>query len=383
MRKLRFNGWAKAIALASAILLSAGLANAQDDNEKKSATPPGLYITPLALPHAVQQNLNPGLAKYPNFVAGQAMKGVVSPDGNNLAVLTAGMNSLFDSAGNVDTAASTQFLFVYDISGDNKKSPVLRQVIQQVNSHAGLVWAPNSQTVYAAGGCDDAVYAYSSNGTSFGVPTKISLGHAPNGCISNPANRTGLGLGVEPNVAGLAISADGKTLVAANNYNDSISVIDTATGTVRYEYDLRPYSTSGAADGTKGGTFPYAVVLKGTTAYVGADRDREVIAVNVASLTAGSFVARIQLDGNPNGMTLSADGSMLFVAQDNQDQVAVINTASNTISHKIDTRGPADLGLPLNTTGAAPIAVAINAAQKALYAVNAGSNSIAVIPLTA
>jgi hypothetical protein len=67
---------------------------------------------------------------------------------------------------------------------------------------------------------------------------------------------------VEPNVAGLAISPDGKTLVAANNYNDSISVIDTATRTVRYEYDLRPYSASGAPDGTKGGTFPYAVVLR-------------------------------------------------------------------------------------------------------------------------
>jgi hypothetical protein len=56
-------------------------------------------------------------------------------------------------------------------------------------------------------------------------------------------------------VAGLAISADGKTLVAANNYNDSISVIDTATATVRYEYDLRPFATSGAANGTKGEHF--------------------------------------------------------------------------------------------------------------------------------
>jgi hypothetical protein len=27
-------------------------------------------------------------------------------------------------------------------------------------THVGLVWAPNSQTLYAAGGCDDAVYAY-------------------------------------------------------------------------------------------------------------------------------------------------------------------------------------------------------------------------------
>jgi YVTN family beta-propeller protein len=381
MRMFRFNGLAMAIAFACTILLSMGIADAQGDNEK-SQTPPGQYITPTALSHAVLQNLNPGLTNYPDFVAGQAMKAVVSPDGKTLAILTAGMNSLFDSNGNVDTTASTQFLFFYDISGDNKSNPVLKQVIQQLNAHVGLVWAPNSQTLYAAGGCDDAVYAYSNNGTSFAQSAKISLGHAPNGCVSNAANRTGLGLSVEPNVAGLAISADGKTLVASNNYNDSISVIDAATGTVRYEYDLRPYATSGAPDGTKGGTFPYAVVLKGTTAYVGADRDREVIAVNVASPTAGSFVARIQLDGNPNGMTLSADGSKLYVAQDNQDQVAVIDTGSNKITHKVDTRGPVDLGLPSNTTGASPVAVAINPAKKLLYAVNAGSNSIAVIPLT-
>ncbi len=88
------------------------------------------------------------------------------------------------------------------------------------------------------------------------------------------------------------------------------------------------------------------MVLNGSIAYVGADRDREVVVVNVSSPTAGSFVARIPLDGNPNGMTLSADGSTLYVAQDNQDQVAVISTATNTITHKIDTRGPAFLGLP-------------------------------------
>jgi len=80
--------------------------------------------------------------------------------------------------------------------------------------------------------------------------------------------------------------------------------------------------------------------------YVGCDRDREVVAVNVASPTAGAFLARIQLDGNPNGMTLSADGSKLYAAQDNQDQVAVIDTASNKVIGKIDTRGPASLDFP-------------------------------------
>ncbi len=347
----------------------------------QSPTPPGQVITPTALPQAVQQVLNPGLINYPNFVAGEAIKEAVSPDGKTLAILTAGMNSLFDSNGNVDTAASTQFLFRYDISGANKTHPALRQVIQQPNAHAGLVWSPNGQMLYAAGGCDDVVYAYSNNGSVFTLSSKLALGHAPSGCVANAANRTGLGLNVEPNVAGLAVSTDGKTLAAVNNYNDSISVIDTSTGTVRYEYDLRPYATSGAPNGTKGGTFPYAVVLKGTTAYVGCDRDREVVVVDVSNPTAGTFVARIALDGNPNGMTLSADGSALYVAQDNQDQVAVIDTATNTVTHKIDTRGPINLNFPANTTGAAPTSVTINPFTQTLYAVNAGSNSIAVIPL--
>jgi DNA-binding beta-propeller fold protein YncE len=368
-------------------------------SQPQSPTPPGLYITPTALPNAVQQPLNPGLAlpyfatNYPKFVAGEAVKAVVSPNGNTLAVLTAGMNSLYFpntcdpgtpncSVGKLDTSASTQFLFLYDISGANKTGPVLKQVIQQPNAHVGLVWSPDSKTLYAAGGCDDAVYVYTNNSGSFALSGKISLGHTP--CpfpFTGGANqnKSGLGLGgVAPNVAGLAISPNGKTLVAANNYNDSISVIDTAGRTVLYEYDLRPFATSGAANGTKGGTFPFSVALTGNIAYVGADRDREVIAVNIHTR---ALVARIQLDGNPNGMTLSADGSTLYVAEDNQDQVAVIDTNKNTITHKIDTRGPAQLNFPANTTGAAPTAVAINPANKSLYAINAGSNSIAVIPL--
>ena len=402
MKILKFSLALAAVVLASAILLSTSFVKADrdhdDDAHKGSPTPPGLFITPTALKDAVQQDLKPGIAlpyfatNYPNFVASEAVKAVVSPDGTTLAVLTAGMNSLYfpnnddltnPNLGKVDTAASTQFLFLYDITGSNKTNPALKQVIQQLNSHVGLVWAPSSKTIYAAGGCDDAVYAYTVSGSSFVQSAKISLGHAPNGCVSNAANQTGLGLSVEPNQAGLAISADGGTLVAANNYNDSISVIDTTAAKVLYEYDLRPYSTSGAPNGTKGGTFPFSVVLKasnsGNIAYVGSDRDREVIAVNITSKT---LVARIPTDGNPNGMTLSADSSTLFVAQDNQDQVAVIDTNTNKITHKIDTRGPAYLNFPKKLTGAAPTAVTVDTAKKTLYAVNAGSNSIAVIPLT-
>ncbi len=426
MKMFRFKRLFKAIAFACTILLFAGLGIARingrpdgddrdndhgkyrnndhddrdNDHNKTSQTPPGLFITPKALKDAVQQDLNPGFAlpyfstNYPNFVAGEAVKAVVSPDGKTLAILTAGMNSLYfpnnddltnPNLGKVDKAASTQFIFLYDVAGANKTKPVLKQVLQQTNAHVGLVWAPNSQTLYAAGGCDDAVYVYSNGGAGFMLSATISLNHIPSpggcGASGNAGNQKGLGLSVEPNVAGLAISADGGTLVAANNYNDSISIINTATKAVQ-ELDLRPWA-SGAPNGTKGGTFPYSVVLKatlaGNIAYVGSDRDREVVVVNISTQ---KVVTRISTDGNPNGMALSADGSMLFVAQDNQDQVAVIDTATNMITHKIDTRGPAQLDFPPHTTGASPTAVAVNAAKKTLYAVNAGSNSIAVIPLT-
>src|SRR5262249_19692731 len=137
----------------------------------------------------------------------------------------------------------------------------------------------------------------------------------------------------------------GKMLVVANNYNDSITVIDTATNTVRYEHDLRPYfaNNEGAAGGT-GGTFPFGVVVKGNgTAYVSSDRDREVVAIDGSSPTAGRLIKRIKLDGNALGMTLDHAQSKLYVAQDNADQVAVIDTAKNVVIHKIDARAPAGM----------------------------------------
>ena len=68
--------------------------------------PTGQYITPTFIRGAVQQFLNPGLPAYPNFVAGEAVRSQLSPDGATLAVITAGHNSLDKPNGSTDTAAS-------------------------------------------------------------------------------------------------------------------------------------------------------------------------------------------------------------------------------------------------------------------------------------
>ena len=105
---------------------------------------------------------------------------------------------------------------------------MLKQVIQQTNAHVGLVFSPDGNTLYAAGGNDDAVYVYTKSGSGFAAAAPIALGHFAPGATGSARNK-GVGLSVQPNASGLGISADGTTLVVANNYNDSISVIDTAT----------------------------------------------------------------------------------------------------------------------------------------------------------
>ncbi len=189
----------------------------------------------------------------------------------------------------------------------------------------GLVFSPDG-TLYAAGGRDDAVYVYAKTGNAWALSKKIGLGHS-----------RGIGVGVAPNASGLGISADGATLVVANNYNESISVIDTATGTVRYEHDLRPFfANNEGISGGVGGTFPFAVVVKGNgTAYVSSDRDREVVVIDISSATAGRLVKRIKLDGNGMGMALDAGGSKLFVAEDNADQVAVIPLKGDEHAYRV------------------------------------------------
>ena len=217
------------IAIGAVALLHAGARRRRRDAD--AARDRSVRHADRAARGSVQQFLNPGLAAYPDFVAGEAVRSRLSPDGATLAVICAGQNSLYKPDGTLDTPASTQFIFIYDVSGAHRESPVLTQVITQTNSHVGLVFSPDGGTLYAAGGRDDSIYAYTKASGSWALSSTIALGHAGKG----------VGIGVSPNASGLAISADGATLVVANNYNDSISVIDVATGTIRYEHDLRPF----------------------------------------------------------------------------------------------------------------------------------------------
>jgi DNA-binding beta-propeller fold protein YncE len=349
---------------AVAVWLAAGVsASAQDAGEW---LPTGQRLTPTAARGAILQDLDPGLASYPDHRAGQAVTTAVSHDAKTLLVLTSGFNLVSTPEGQKDADASQEYVFVFDISG---QTPKQSQVLKVPNTDCGIAFSPDDSHFFVAGGVDDSLRIFARGDSGWvedGSP--IALGH-----------KSGLGIGIKPSASGLDVSEDGGNVVVANRLNDSVSVVDVKARAVKGELDLRPGKSDPAQKGVAGGEYPTWVQLKGNTAYISAGRDREIV---VADLAAPRITARIKTAGTPNRMVLSTDKSVLFVAEDNSDRLTVIDTASNTVLETIDARAPAGIFSDARSfRGAAPNSVALSPDGKTLYATLGGSNALAIIPL--
>ena len=349
------------LAVAAAIALSTGTAAGARAAE---LTPTGQALTPTAAPGAIFQALNPGLAGDPAFTAGQAAAVALSPDGKTLLILTSGFNRAFGSDGKMIPERSNEYVFVWDVSG---AMPVQRQVLPMANAFQGLAWAPAGDRFFASGGSDDTVHEFVRGAAGFGAGRAFPLGH-----------KAGLGLIARPEVAGLAISPDGRRLLATNIQNDSVSLIDLVSGAVS-EQDLRPGVIDPTRVGQTGGTYPRAVAwVSNDRAYVASERDREIIALKVDS-GALSVVARIKTDGQPVAL-LRGTGNRLYAAADNTDSVVVIDTRANRILETIPTAGPAawpHKGLG----GAGSNALALSPDGRTLLVTNGGENALALVRL--
>ena len=102
------------------------------------------------------QPLNPDLADNPDWLAGQAVTTVVSPDKKTLLVLTSGYNRVFRTDGKPDAFGtyfnwpdSQEYVFIYDISTN---TPVKKQVVMVPNTYNGMVFDPSGTAFYVSGG---------------------------------------------------------------------------------------------------------------------------------------------------------------------------------------------------------------------------------------
>lgn len=332
--------------------------------------PSGVVITPEAARGALFQPLNPDLKDLPDFNAGQASAVALSPDGKTLAILTSGFNRNFNAKADPVLSQSGEYLFLYDVTGPK---PVKRQVLGLADSYIGLVWAPDGQSLYASGGVDDVVVEFKAGAEGFTRGRTLALGHseAP-------------GLYVTPHAAGLAISPNGQRLLVANYQNDSVSLIDLATGKVSAELDLRPGRLNPADRGKPGGTFPRTVAFVGDDrAVVGVERDRELVALDIGPASL-KLAARRKVKGQPTALLANRTGSRLYAALDNTDRALVIDPRSLTILESIATAAPTGvLKAPKLLGGAGSNALALSPDGKTLLVSNGGENAVAVVKLSA
>jgi DNA-binding beta-propeller fold protein YncE len=261
--------------------------------------------------------------------------------------------------------------------------PVQQQVLQVPNTYVGIAFAPAGNAFYVSGGDDDNVHAFANVAgvwTESGAPLRLGNGSGLGLTRGIPA--LGFPATLPAQAAGVAVSADGKTLAVANNANDSVSVIDVARGSVQ-TLDLRPGKNDPASRGVPGGEFPYWVSFKGNNSlYVSSLRDREIVVVSVngAPLAGKAAVSqRIALKGNPGKMILNRAQTRLLIASDNSDTVDIVDTTRNVLVGSIDTTAPA--GDVRVRRGSSPNSLALSPKEDTLYVTNAGSNSLAVIEL--
>ena len=326
--------------------------------------PTGQAVTPLAAPGAIFSPLVVGIGPHPSYVADGAAAIAVSPDKHEMLVLTSGFNRYNGADGKLVAKQSTQYVFRYSIS---EKGAKRLQTLQVPNSFSGIAWTPGGRGFIVGGGVDDAVYLFARQGLNFKASGKIPLAH-----------KAGLGAGVLPQAAGVAVSPDGRRALVANYYNDSVSLIDLGQKSVVTEQDLRPGKIDPAAAGVAGGEFPFAVAWSDNThAWVSSPRDRQLLGLTIrrGQIEVTSRVATI---GEPTALVVEPRTHRLVATEDNADRLAFLDTRTAKLIAEPRLSLPQVLSAPPLGKGLNPNGLAALGDGRLLVTLG-GINAVAVV----
>jgi YVTN family beta-propeller protein len=269
---------------------------------------------------------------------GKIMGSVVSPDGRFLVGTSADRSvdlQVFDlrtykpvSAAGTLTAAS----FATAATKAGYGSMAYLKIPDGTVGQEGPVFSPDGKFLFAPVATGIVRYPFNADG-SLGAGTTISIPTAG---------------GLKALTAGMALSADGSTLYAAVNGQNTVVAIDAAAGTITRSFAV--------------GIAPRQLKFVGNTLYVSNEGGRQAVAgdptmgsygtqvpadTTLGTTTTGTVsvidtanpatpVSSIPVQLHPTAMYL--DGTTLYVANTNSDTVSVIDTKSGTVRQTIATQ---------------------------------------------
>ncbi len=233
------------------------------------------------------------------------------------------------------------------------KSMRVTQTLPQEAAFFGIAFSQDGRTVYASGGNDDSIFCYSWNGTAATFERKIVLGkHKP--------DKTG-----SRYPAGLAAARNGKLLYVAENVGDTLAVVNLETSEVvqRIPTDHYPNAVELASNGK---------------AYVSAWGGNTISVLRTRSDGTLFFERRIAVGRHPSALLTNRAGSQLFAALGGTDQIAVIDTQRSKVLRYLTDAAP---GSP--TEGSTPNALALSRDETRLFVAEADNNAVAVFDVSA
>lgn len=249
------------------------------------------------------------------------------------------------------TGADNQSLHLLDASSGKvlAKEPVKK-------SWLGLAVSPDGTRVYLAGAGGKNVLVYRLENDRFTAEPPLSL-LAPGESAKRDAAPSGL-----------AASADGKSLWAARILLNDVVRVDLASCTVTAVVPV--------------GVHPYRPVLSPDGSLL-AVANWGAASVSLLDTSSGAAVANVKTLDHPSDLAFSRDGRTLFVAQSNRNLVAAVDLASRSIVRQISVAlGPDGPGTPSADAlpdGSTPNALALSPDGRTLFVANADDDAVAVV----
>ncbi len=232
------------------------------------------------------------------------------------------------------------------------KSRQVLQTLTQPSAFFGIVFSRDGKELFVSGGNDDTIFCYSWRDGTATLERKIVLAEkAP----EKPGSRY---------PAGLAVSRTGHYLYVAENVGDSLAVVDTVTAKIvqRVPTDHYPYAVEAAANGK---------------VYVSAWAADTVAEFQMKADGLLTPVGKWKVGPRPSALLSNRAGSRLFAALAGTDQIAVIDTARAKVLRYLSDAAPAG-----PEEGSTPNALALSPDDSQLFVAEADNNAVAVFDVS-